>query len=207
MKTVAYTMKRLILLIILLTSAISLNCNNDNPQTESLNLAIAKLDSIAIDLNFESSIIRSITDDNLKLFNGLKLLPDSAITLWKVIERDCTKWNVSVQDSIFWNITERDCTLWIIKSEIFWTLSPVVELASGGRKVQVTWSPNSDPDLGGYKVYYQGAGRDIILDVGNVVYWEHTLPDTGLFEFCVSAYDTTGNESEKSKSCEYRVLN
>ncbi len=65
----------------------------------------------------------------------------------------------------------------------------------------VTWHPNKEPDLAGYKVYYGRASRyfEYRIDVGMTTeYSMSALPDTGLFYFAVTAYDSTGNESRLS---------
>mgnify|MGYP006299498725 CR=1 FL=1 len=68
--------------------------------------------------------------------------------------------------------------------------------------VNVTWDPNSEPDLSGYKVYYGTSSRSYstILDVGNTT--EHTitnLTDGVQYYFAVTAYDTALNESGYSE--------
>jgi hypothetical protein len=68
-------------------------------------------------------------------------------------------------------------------------------------QVTLSWNPNPEPDIAGYKVYY-GTGSRIyswFFDVGNVT--THTitnLPDGTTYYFAATAYDTTGLESTKS---------
>ena len=65
----------------------------------------------------------------------------------------------------------------------------------------VTWHPNKESDLAGYKVYYGRAFRyfEHWIDVGMTTeYTMSALQDTGLFYFAVTAYDSTGNESRLS---------
>ena len=68
--------------------------------------------------------------------------------------------------------------------------------------IQLTWSPNSESDLAGYKLYYGTAsgsyGAPVV--VGNVTSYALSLsPTVGTtYYFAVSAYDTSGNESVKS---------
>lgn len=68
--------------------------------------------------------------------------------------------------------------------------------------IQVTWNANTDSDLSGYKVYYGTTSTGSytkIVDVGNVTAYSITNPTTGVtYYVAVTAYDTTGNESEKS---------
>jgi len=67
--------------------------------------------------------------------------------------------------------------------------------------VSLAWSPNSEPDLAGYKIYYGNSSRSYhtVLNVGNVT--EYTFPAferSGQYFFAVTAYDTLGNESDFS---------
>ena len=65
--------------------------------------------------------------------------------------------------------------------------------------VQVTWNPNTEPDLSGYKIYY-GTASGVYgdpIDVGNVTghVMEITPQHGGTYYFALTAYDTSGNES------------
>lgn len=68
--------------------------------------------------------------------------------------------------------------------------------------IQITWNPNTESDLAGYKVYYGTASGQYgePTDVGNTAGANFTLtPSVGTtYYFAVSAYDTSGNESVKS---------
>jgi len=75
--------------------------------------------------------------------------------------------------------------------------------------VIVSWNPNTEADLKGYRLYYGNASRNYQSqqDVGNVT--QVTIP--GLSEnvpyyFAVTAYDTAGNESAYSKEV-FVILN
>jgi hypothetical protein len=65
--------------------------------------------------------------------------------------------------------------------------------------VQVTWNPNTEPDLSGYKLYHGTASGQYgePVDVGNVT--EHVMEITpqhgATYYFALTAYDTSGNES------------
>jgi hypothetical protein len=65
--------------------------------------------------------------------------------------------------------------------------------------VKVSWDPNSEPDLAGYKIYHGTASGSYgnPVDVGNVT--EHLMqvtPQYGTtYYFALTAYDTSGNES------------
>lgn len=65
--------------------------------------------------------------------------------------------------------------------------------------VQVTWNPNTEPDLAGYKIYY-GTASGVYgdpIDVGNVTgHVMEITPEYGAtYYFALTAYDTSGNES------------
>jgi len=64
----------------------------------------------------------------------------------------------------------------------------------------VTWAPNSEADLAGYKLYV-GTSSGIysrIVDVGKVTSYAISLPKGVTYFFSVTAYDNAGNESGHS---------
>jgi hypothetical protein len=65
--------------------------------------------------------------------------------------------------------------------------------------VQVTWNPNTEPDLAGYKLYHGTASGQYgePVDVGNVTghVMEITPQHGATYYFALTAYDTSGNES------------
>ena len=68
--------------------------------------------------------------------------------------------------------------------------------------VSLRWSPNTEPDVAGYKIYYGSASRSYhtVLNVGNIT--EYTFPAferSGQYFFAITAYDTLGNESDFSE--------
>ncbi|MEW5801617.1 MAG: Ig-like domain-containing protein [bacterium] len=66
----------------------------------------------------------------------------------------------------------------------------------------LSWSPNSEPDLAGYKVYYglETGTYSNFFDVGNTTtYTLHGLRAGVTYYFVVVAYDTAGNESAYSE--------
>ncbi len=76
----------------------------------------------------------------------------------------------------------------------------LVSIVNAG-DVIVSWDPNSEADLLGYKIYYGTASRTYtdIMDVGNVT--SRTISDLqeGVeYFFAVTAYDTANNESDFS---------
>jgi hypothetical protein len=65
-------------------------------------------------------------------------------------------------------------------------------------QVTLTWDPNSEPDLAGYKIYYGTADRAYQwnIDVGNVTSYTVTgLQSNILYYFAATAYNTQGLES------------
>ncbi len=65
--------------------------------------------------------------------------------------------------------------------------------------VQVTWNPNTEEDLAGYRLYVgQASGQyGAPVDVGNVTghVMEITPQYGATYYFALTAYDTSGNES------------
>ena len=63
--------------------------------------------------------------------------------------------------------------------------------------VTLSWSSNTEPDLGGYKVYYGAAshtyGNPVVI--GLQTSYTVTGLSNGTYYFSVTAYDTSGNES------------
>lgn len=88
---------------------------------------------------------------------------------------------------------------------LFVGASSVLE-ASLGQSITVKWDANTEPDLTGYKVYYDTLPRSSShpnyinsVDVGNII--THTIPfllDGQAYYVAVKAYDTVGNESPYS---------
>lgn len=97
-----------------------------------------------------------------------------------------------------------------IKSICFGVISFMV-LASlafgtpGVKQWRLVWNANSETDLAGYKVYHGTASRTYgpEIDVGNVTEW--LIPTTleGEYFFAVTAYDTSGNESDYSEEASH----
>jgi len=67
-------------------------------------------------------------------------------------------------------------------------------------RVTVQWSPNSEADLAGYKLYVGTASGQYsqAIDVGNVTTHSLALSKNTTYFFAVSAYDASGHESERS---------
>ena len=74
--------------------------------------------------------------------------------------------------------------------------------AIAGKAVKVSWDPNKESDLSGYKIYYGTQSRQYtqVIDVGNVTeYRINNLEGGKVYYFVVTAYDTAGNESAPSE--------
>ena len=64
--------------------------------------------------------------------------------------------------------------------------------------VTVTWDPNSEADLAGYKIYWGNSSRmyHSAVDVGNVIVKQiEGLTEGVRWYFTATAYDTAANES------------
>lgn len=66
--------------------------------------------------------------------------------------------------------------------------------------LHITWDPNTEPDLAGYKVYYGNEHRvyGAPVDVGNVTAHIIKNLNAGTYYIALTAYDTSGNESDLS---------
>ena len=70
--------------------------------------------------------------------------------------------------------------------------------SSGFGSIRLSWDPNTDPDLAGYKVYYgKSSGTyENSIDVGNVTAYNLSGLTPGItYYVTITAYDTSGNES------------
>jgi fibronectin type 3 domain-containing protein len=73
--------------------------------------------------------------------------------------------------------------------------------STGSTTATLTWSPNTDTDLAGYKLYVGNAPGvyGAPIDMGKVTsYVVNNLTLGNTYYFAVSAYDTSGNESALS---------
>ncbi len=72
--------------------------------------------------------------------------------------------------------------------------------------VIVSWSPNSEPDLAGYKIYYGVESFTKVVNVGNTTsYSIGDLTAGNTYIFAVTAYDDSRNESEYSNTVSFEV--
>lgn len=93
-----------------------------------------------------------------------------------------------------WFIVTRD--LWVSFVFILLFIRPSV-----AGDLTLTWLPNTEPDLAGYKIYIgtQSYQYTTVIDVGLVTSYElSTLQDSVRYYFAVSAYDYWSNESALS---------
>jgi len=70
---------------------------------------------------------------------------------------------------------------------------------TSAKDIKIAWDANTEPDIGGYKVYFGTAPRKYgpPIDVGNVTTYTITGAATtgGILYFAITAYDKAGNES------------
>ena len=71
-----------------------------------------------------------------------------------------------------------------------------------GRAVLVTWKKNTEGDLLGYNVYRVTGGKAVKVNrepVKETLFLDQAVPDLRYVSYYVTAVDTAGNESERSK--------
>jgi hypothetical protein len=92
-------------------------------------------------------------------------------------------------------------------------LAAVVLLASRqvsayGANVTLSWSPNSESDLAGYRLHYGTSSRNYsaVVNLGKVTNYTVTGLNAGTYYFALSAYDTSGNESGYSSEVSGQTL-
>ncbi len=84
---------------------------------------------------------------------------------------------------------------------LLFTLVLLAGAATQAASVRLTWSPNNEPTVAGYKVYQGGASGeyDTIVDVGMATEKVFTgLTKGATYHFSVTAYDAEGYESDRS---------
>ncbi len=73
--------------------------------------------------------------------------------------------------------------------------------------VHLAWDASASPNISGYKIYIgnSSGAYDRILSVGNLT--SYTIPDLveGTWYFAVTAFDTSGNESNFSNEIEKQI--
>ncbi len=86
--------------------------------------------------------------------------------------------------------------------------------AAGAAELVVSWDPNTEDDLAGYKLYYGTAsgdyGEPIVLDAaelvpvgGKLYYLLENLEPATTYYVALTAYDSSGNESALSEEASY----
>jgi hypothetical protein len=78
-----------------------------------------------------------------------------------------------------------------------------------GEQVSLAWDANTEPDLGGYRLYYGTASQAYsqVIDVGNTTQVTvSNLNQGGTYFFVVTAYNLQGAESDYSNEIQNTVL-
>ncbi|WP_462325136.1 fibronectin type III domain-containing protein [Desulfoplanes sp.] len=91
---------------------------------------------------------------------------------------------------------------------LFWAIFVVHVVSVKAATVTVSWSPNSEETLAGYRVHYgtRSADYQTIDDVGNITdYAIANLSEGETYFFAATAYDLYGNESGYSEEVSYTV--
>ena len=89
-----------------------------------------------------------------------------------------------------------------IKGFLFITIFALMIGVAHSADKTLRWDANTESDLGGYKIYFSVIGVDdwSYVDVGNVTQYKRS--DLGImvdgYNYYVTAYDTSGNESGPS---------
>ena len=96
---------------------------------------------------------------------------------------------------------------WIVAIPFLIVVAGVSVNASAGQAT-LTWNPNTESDLAGYKLHYGTASGNysVHLDVHNVTTYTVTgLTDGQSYYFAATAYDASGHESGYSNQVSYAV--
>ncbi|MFQ5899950.1 MAG: PKD domain-containing protein [Thermodesulfobacteriota bacterium] len=80
---------------------------------------------------------------------------------------------------------------------------------AGAADVTLSWLPNSEPDIGGYRLYYGNSSWNYttVLDVGNITNYTITSMGPADYYFALTAYDIYGNESDFSVEVTATIFN
>jgi fibronectin type 3 domain-containing protein len=91
-------------------------------------------------------------------------------------------------------------------SSMFDTISPMapigLNVTGSSGTVNLTWTPNTEPDLAGYSVYEGSTKKNTALIIP-ASYQITGISDNVKYTFTVTATDSTGNESQKSLPVNY----
>jgi len=78
----------------------------------------------------------------------------------------------------------------------------LIPAGAGAGQATLSWLPNTEPDLAGYKVYFGQASRiyQAPVDVGNSIGYTLTgLPEGVVYYFAVTAYNSGGESAFSSE--------
>ena len=94
----------------------------------------------------------------------------------------------------------------LILASLILFLSLLFYSIDSAAQVRLAWNPNTESDLGGYRIYYGTASRSYgsPVNVGRVTSYPLTGLSPGVrYYFAVTAYDTADNESGFSSEVSY----
>jgi hypothetical protein len=95
----------------------------------------------------------------------------------------------------------RFCSLLLLSLAAFFLTFHILTPNAFSSQVTLAWDPNTEPELAGYKLYYGNASQSYsqVIDVGDTtLYTTNNLTNGNTYYFAVTAYDTSGYESEYS---------
>lgn len=84
----------------------------------------------------------------------------------------------------------------------FLSLLALFPARSAASSLTLAWEPNTEDDLAGYNLYYgrRSGDYDFAMDIGNATQYTVTGLESGTrYYFALTAYDTSGNESDYSE--------
>ena len=89
----------------------------------------------------------------------------------------------------------------ILSTTLLAILLLIIPFPAYSAEVELTWDPNQESDLAGYRIYYGTASgsHSVMLDVGNTTSYTIDLQSGMTYYFVATAYDTSGNESGYSE--------
>jgi hypothetical protein len=104
-------------------------------------------------------------------------------------------------------INKKNCCL--LPLTIFF-LTKLIFLPETVHGAFLRWNANTEADLTGYRIYYGTSSRNYyrFVDPGNVTAYQLgklNLPENVSYYFSITAYDSTGNESEFSAELHVRL--
>jgi hypothetical protein len=94
----------------------------------------------------------------------------------------------------------------ILARDTFPPAAPVgLAVVSGQDFIALSWEPNKEPDLAGYKIWRKESGRsDFVLiqslPATETAYSDSLVEKNKRYDYAISALDEAGNESGRSKT-------